>query len=125
MEEGSSYASIQRGEGADIENPSDYRPLSIISHVAKIVEKLVKVQLMKYLVGYDFITQDQSAYLEGRSTITCLHIIIDLCLENTNEGEYTGICMLDVTKCFDSINHSLLLQKLQCYSITGGENEWL
>ena len=112
------------GEDADILNPSDYRPLSIICHVAKIVEKLVKEQLLTYLTEHNFISSDQSAYLRGHSTVTCLHRLMENWLENINEGEFTGICMVDITKCFDSINHELLLKKLECYGIRGRENRW-
>ena len=112
------------GDDASVEDPSDYRPISICCHIAKLVEKLVKEQLLAYLDLHDYITPDQSAYLKGHSTITCLHRIIDSFLENVNETEITGVCMLDITKCFDSINHCILLEKLKCYGILDVENSW-
>ena len=89
-----------------------------------ILEKVVKDQLMNYLTMHSFISSDQSAYLKGHSTITCLHRIIDSFLENINDNDLTGVCMLDITKCFDSINHKLLIAKLKCYGILDIENSW-
>ena len=112
------------GDDASLENPSDYRPISICCHLAKLLEKVVKDQLMNYLTMHSFISSDQSAYLKGHSTITCLHRIIDSFLENINDNDLTGVCMLDITKCFDSINHKLLIAKLKCYGILDIENSW-
>ena len=103
---------------------NDYRPLSIICHIAKIVERFVKAQLLDFLTAHNFISSDQSAYLKGHSTITCLHRVIDHWLETINVNEFTAISMVDVTKCFDSINHELLLKKLDKYGIRGRENAW-
>ena len=112
------------GEDADITNPSDYRPISIICHIAKLIEKLIKTQLLDYLTLHNFISGDQSAYLKGHSTVTCLHRVVDNFLENINEGDFAGLCMVDITKCFDSINHEQLLKKMECYGIKGNENAW-
>ena len=112
------------GDGASVDNPSDYRPISICCHIGKLLEKLVKLQLMPYLLKHNFISPDQSAYLEHHSTTTCLHRIVDSFLENINDGDITGICMVDITKCFDSINHELLLDKLKCYGFSNIVHSW-
>ena len=72
---------IYKGNG-DINDPGNYRPISVISHVAKVFEKQVQSQLTEYLNEYDFITIDQSAYRKCHSTITCLHTTIDELLQN-------------------------------------------
>ena len=112
------------GEDADINNPSDYRPISVISHIAKIFEKLVKKQLMPFLERTKVISQDQSAYLGGHSTQTSLHRVVDALLDNFNEGEYTAACVFDISKCFDTINHVNLLHKLDKYGISGDALAW-
>ena len=55
---------------------------------------------------------DPSAYLKRHSTQTRLHRVIDDWLENVNDGAITGACPLDISKCFDSINHTIGLKKL-------------
>ena len=67
---------------------------------------------------------DQSAYLKRHSTQTSLHRVIDDWLENVNDGAITGACLLDISKCFDSINHTILLKKLEMYGITSTELKW-
>ena len=67
---------------------------------------------------------DQSAYLKRHSTQTSLHRVIADWLENVNDGAITGVCVLDISKCFDSINHTILLKKLEMYGITSTELKW-
>ena len=108
----------------DVHVMSNYRPISVIGHIAKIVEQLIRSQLVAYLDEHYFITPDQFAYLKGHSTQTSLHRVIDDWLENVNESQITGICMLDIAKCFDTIDHDLLLKKLSLYGIKNIELEW-
>ena len=63
----------------DVDVMSDYhhRSISVIGHKAKMVEQLVRSQLVRYLEEHYFITPGQSAYLKGHSTQTSLHRVID------------------------------------------------
>jgi hypothetical protein len=114
---------IYKGKG-NKDEPGNYRPISVICHIAKIMEKIIHAQLIKYLTIHDFISIDQSAYLKNHSTQTSLHRVIDDWLENINEGLLTGACFLDIQKCFDTIDHDLLLAKLECYGIKDNELNW-
>ena len=111
-------------EDSDINKPSDYRPISVIPHLGKILEKLVKDQLVKFLSDTHAISPDQSAYLKNHSTQSSLHRVIDDWYENLDDGEYTAVCIFDISKCFDTINHDLLLAKLQKYGIRGDAWKW-
>ena len=112
-----------KGKGNKQEK-SNYRPLSVISSLAKLSEKCVQTQLINYLTKYKFVSIDQFAYLKFHSTQTCLHRLIDDILENINESEISAMCFLDIRKCFDTINHKLLLFKLEKYGIRGNELKW-
>ena len=89
-----------------------------------MVELLVRSQLVSYLEEHAFISTDQSAYLKGHSTQTSLHRVIDDWLENINDNQTTGVCLLDISKCFDTISHRILLQKLSMYGIKHTALEW-
>lgn len=107
---------VYKGKGETTDS-SNFRPISVLGHIAKIIEKEIQCQLVKYLVNHDFITLDQSAYREFHSTSTCLHNTIDEWLQNMDDKLYTGICFLDISKCFDTIDHNILLMKLQKYGV--------
>ena len=66
---------------------TNYRPLSVVGHIAKNIETSVKNQLVSYLHLNSFITDDQSAYIMNNSTTTCLHRLVDDILENTNNND--------------------------------------
>ena len=112
-----------KGKG-DIQEITNYRPLSLVIYIAKIMENLIKKQIMVYLDDHAFITVDQSAYLKRHSTQTSLHRLIDDILENINNNAITGLCFLDIQKCFDTINHTILLNKLTHYGIRTAEFKW-
>jgi hypothetical protein len=107
---------IYKGNG-DKEDPSNYRPISVVCHIAKIFEKVTALQFISYLTKNNLISQNQSAYLKGHSTQTSLHKVIDDILESIDEGDITAACFIDISKCFDSIDHEFLLTKLTKHGI--------
>jgi exonuclease III len=112
-----------KGKG-EINNETNFRPLSVIGHISKMAEKCVHDQLVKYLIKHRFITIDQFAYMKQHSTCTSLHRLIDDILENINEKEKTGLCFLDIRKCFDTIDHDILIYKLSKYGIHDTALSW-
>ena len=70
------------------------------------------------------ISMDQSAYLKRHSTQTSLHRVIDDWMDQINDDSLTGVCLLDISKCFESINHEILLIKLEMYGINGNQLNW-
>ena len=97
-------------------NDANNYPISLIC--------LVSYQIIDFLESHSFMSMDQSAYLKMHSTQTCLYRVIDDWLEHINDGEITEACLLDISKCFDSINHIILLKKLEMYGIIGTELHW-
>ncbi len=114
---------VYKGDG-DTLNESNYRPISVIGHIVKLVESEVKDQLLIYLSDNSLITEDQSAYLKQHSTTTCLQRVIGDWQEMIDDGDIIGACFLDISKCFDSIPHDILKLKLKKYGIDGAEHKW-
>ena len=108
-------------DDGNINDENNYRPISVIGHIATI-EYLVSYQIIDFLEEH-FISMDQSAYIKIYSTQTSLHRVIDDWLETVNDGAIyiTIACMLDISKSFDSTNHTILLKKLEMYGITSTE----
>lgn len=110
-----------KGEVSDMNN---YRPISLISHISKIFEMSVHSQVLDYFQDNNLITIDQSAYRKLHNTQTALHRIIDDWIDNICFKTYTGICAFDIKKCFDTIDHRILLKKLQLYGVYNQELNW-
>jgi hypothetical protein len=105
---------IYKGKGVK-HDPSNYRPISITPIISKIFESSIKEQMIQYFEENNFISNQQSAYLSGRSTLTALHTIVDDLIENIDKGYVNAVCALDMAKGFDTINHKILLHKLAFY----------
>ena len=103
---------IYKGKG-DLDDPSNYRPISVISNLAKILEKAVKVQTVNYYESCHFLSSSQFAYRKLHSTQTALHCIIDECHNNINNGEINILACLDLSKAFDVLDRGHLLNKLK------------
>ena len=84
---------IYKGKGSR-SDPSNYRPISVICHIAKIFEKCVRNQLITYLNKFNFISCDQSAFLKNHSTVTTLHRVVDNWLCNIDDGLINVVCYL-------------------------------
>ena len=97
----------------------NYRPIYVICHVARVMEKSVQIQLKEYLLKHKFITHYQSAYIKNHSTQSSLHNIVSDILNGINNNETSMLCFLDLQKCFDTIDHNILLCKLEKYGIRG------
>ena len=79
---------------------------------------------MQYFESHNQLRCDQSAFRKKHSTTTALHRLVDDLLDNMNEGMVNAICFFDLKKCFDSIDHKLLILKLEKYGILDREMLW-
>ena len=114
---------IYKGKG-ELDDYGNYRPISVVPHIAKILEKCVQSQLMTYLDSHSLISVNQSAFLKGHSTVTATHKVFEDVLDDINDGFINAMCLIDLTKCFDTIDHNLLTKKLERYGIKGSELRW-
>ena len=105
---------IYKGKG-DSNDKGNYRPISVIGHIAKIIEHEITNQVVTYLESNKLLTNDQSAYRAQHSTQTALHKVVDDWLYNITDGLHTTVCSFDIRKCFDTINHSILCKKMDKY----------
>ena len=95
---------------SDVKN---YRPISNLSFLSKLVERCVSVQLTNYLNQNNLIPAHQSAYRSGHSTETALLKIYSDCVDAIDRGEVTLLGMLDMSAAFDTVDHGILLERLE------------
>jgi hypothetical protein len=102
----------------------NYRPISVLSIIAKIFEKLVYSQLNKFLTENSILSPCQSGFRKGHSTTTALLENTDSWLLNMDSGLVNGVLFLDLCKAFDTVNHEILIKKLFTYGIQNKSLDW-
>ena len=90
----------------------NYRPVSNLSFVSMIIEKLVLSQLSDHLSANSLYNRFQSAYQPRHSTKTALLKIVNDLLLALDDGNVSLLALLDLSAAFDTINHSILLHRL-------------
>ena len=95
----------------------NYRPISILPILSKILERIVFNQLYEYLNENGIINKYQSGFRPLHSTTTALLNVTDDWLKSIEDGKVVIAVMLDLKKAFDTVDYDLLMQKIQQYGI--------
>src|SRR5664279_4282078 len=104
---------LLKKQGMDRSLPDNYRPISNLNTISKIVERLALCRLNKHVLASGNFNAVQSAYRVGHSTETALLHVLDSTFTAIDNQRITALIALDISAAFDTINHSTLLRRLQ------------
>ena len=93
--------------------------------MSKIIEKLANKQIVYYLVKHDLLDPSQSAYKKNHSTQTALLKLTEDIYDAIDDSEITLLVLLDFSKAFDTVNHRLLLAKLNILGFQEKTCDWI
>ena len=102
----------------DVSSVEDLRPISILSTLSKIFEKVLYKQLFEFDNNNNIIDQYLSGFRRGRSTAIALTRITDDILRGIDNNEITAVALLDFSKTFDTISHDVMCAKLKYYGLS-------
>ena len=106
-------------------DPNNYRPISLLSIFDKIFEKILCKRLISSLERNKILHCHQYGFRKFYSTLLALIEVTDLIKRFLDEKQYVIGIFIDFRKAFDTVNHDILLDKLECYGIRGHADKFL
>jgi len=116
---------LLKKSGLDTEVLKSYRPVSNLTFVSKLLEKVVAARLDLHLEANDLICERQSAYRKSHSTETALLKVSSDILTSLDEGQSCLLILLDLSAAFDTLDHDIMIKRLSsAFGITGSALNW-
>jgi hypothetical protein len=107
---------LKSGNNMECDN---YRPISLISSISKILEKIVADKLVTYLTSNDLLYVHQYGFLPKKSTEHNLLHVVNYISNSLNDSNFCIGEFLDLKKAFDVCSHPILLKKLEKWALEG------
>jgi hypothetical protein len=108
----------------DTSLPSNYRPISLISCVGKLIERIIYKHVYNHLVNNNLIYKYQSGFLPKHSTVHQLLELYNSILNSLEKKEFSCFVFCDFSKAFDKVWHKGLIHKMNSYGIQGKLIKW-
>jgi len=113
---------FKKGSRSD---PGNYRPVSLTSHIGKILEAIIKEKLLGHLMIHSLINTSQHGFLPRKSCLTNLLEFLEYVTHAVDSGKPVDVIYLDFQKAFDKVPHARLLNKLLAHGISGKILQWI
>ena len=102
----------------------NYRPISILPVLSKLLEKIVNTRIVNYLNKHNILYEHQYGFREKHSCKISLISLIQCLLDDIDSGNPSVGMFIDFSKAFDTVNHEILLSKLEHYGVRGLPLQW-
>ena len=102
----------------------NYRPISLLPLPGKIIEKVVHANLSKFLNERSILTNTQGGFRKGFSTASTIADLTDDLFTGINQGLTSLAVFIDLKKAFDTVDHKILVKKLELYGVRGNNLKW-
>ena len=112
-------------KSGDSSEPRNYRPISLLPIVSRLLEKIVQRQLVSFLEDQDLLPTSQFAYRSAHSTEDALVLAVNRWQLAKHNRMTTGVAMIDMSKAFDRVLHAKLISSLFSLGIDGLALHWL
>lgn len=109
----------------DPDNLANYRPISLLPEISKILEKHVNFILSAFLESNKLLHPSQAGFRPGHGTETALLAVMEKSRRIIDTGGSAAVIMLDLSAAFDTVNHSLLVERLRKMGISGTALTWI
>ena len=103
---------------------NNYRPISLLLTMSKILEKIVYGRIYSFLCNTDQLFQSQYGFRTGHSCENAICELVGTVAKNREEKKHTIGVFIDLSKAFDILNHQMLFCKMDKYGIRGPTLEW-
>ena len=114
---------IYKGKG-ERHSFTNYRPISLLPVFSKILEKMIYSKIFEFLVRYQILFKSQYGFRKGRNTSHATIDFLQTIEKAFQDQEYAIGIFCDLSKAFDTLDHNILLKKLDHYGIRGKWHEW-
>ena len=119
------YYAVTENAGLNAAKPSSYRPISNLTVISKLLERLVCRRLFEHLQSAELLPVHQSAYRPHHSTETAMLRVVSDLLHAVDQGDVAVLVLLDLSAAFDTVDHEILLHRLEVsFGISGPVIEW-
>ena len=105
-------------------DPKNYRPISLLPLISKIIEKVIHDQTQSFLDENKILYSFQSGFRKKYSTDSCLSFLNNKISKGFDAGLYTGLILIDLQKAFDTIDHEILLEKMIAIGFSNKVIDW-
>ena len=102
----------------------NYRPVSLLCSLYKVLEKIMYTRVISFLDDNKILFEYQFGFRKSHSTYLALTVLMDKLIKSIENGDHVVGVYLDFSKAFDTVNHEILLTKLNHYGIRGQALNW-